>query len=169
MPEELKTFITSEFKKIHDRIEPIEKFSKTASANPGFLYSSDPSRLSPGRDSAGYSILKAVKFCTGRASKLQAKEELHIHEQLRDLYEELGYTREHGDLGFMMPFATEHIPDAGIKRGGNAVDGGKLRQEIRQKMAATIHGFDPYEAASYARKVAPSWNMQKAMGTVPDT
>ena len=38
-----------------------------------------------GRDSAGYSVLKAAAFALGYIGPEQAKEELHVHQQLRDL------------------------------------------------------------------------------------
>src|SRR5437016_2405670 len=39
-----------------------------------------------GQDSAGYSVLKAAAFAMGFIGPEQAKEEVHVHQQLRELY-----------------------------------------------------------------------------------
>src|SRR4051812_33661385 len=44
-----------------------------------------------GRDSAGYSVLKAAAFAPGYLGADQAKEEVHVHHQLRDLYQGYGF------------------------------------------------------------------------------
>src|SRR5215471_20059809 len=44
-----------------------------------------------GQDSAGYSVLKAAAFALGYIGPEQAKEELHVHHQLRDLYQGFGF------------------------------------------------------------------------------
>src|SRR5438105_14372104 len=44
-----------------------------------------------GQDSAGYSVLKAAAFAMGFIGPEQAKEEVHIHQQLRELYKTYGF------------------------------------------------------------------------------
>jgi hypothetical protein len=44
-----------------------------------------------GQDSAGYSVLKAAAFALGYLGPEQAKEELHVHQQLRELYGTYGF------------------------------------------------------------------------------
>src|SRR5262249_54916979 len=43
-----------------------------------------------GQDSAGYSVLKAAAYALGFIGPEQAKEEIHVHQQLRDLYRTYG-------------------------------------------------------------------------------
>src|SRR5258708_6896248 len=40
-----------------------------------------------GQDSAGYSVLKAAAFALGFLGPEQAKEEIQVHQQLRELYQ----------------------------------------------------------------------------------
>jgi len=49
-----------------------------------------------GRDSEGYSVLKAAAFALGYIGPEQAKEELNVHYQLRDLYQTYGFCRTVG-------------------------------------------------------------------------
>jgi HK97 family phage major capsid protein len=140
-----------------------------ANLNPGVLGRASAA-LGNTRDSAGYSLIKAVKFATGRLSGKrdpQIKEEMHIHDQLKKLYEGYGFMPHCGEAGFLVPFATEHIPDAGYQ----GVDGGKLRNDIKQKMAATVTGFDPDEARWIAAKAGAGmpWAVQKALSSMTDT
>src|SRR6476619_1867475 len=58
-----------------------------------------------GRDSAGYSVLKAAAFALGYLGPDQAKEELHVHQQLRDLYQGLGFVPHCGHQSFLVPLA----------------------------------------------------------------
>ena len=45
------------------------------------------------QDSAGYSVLKAAAFALGFVGPEQAKEEIHAHHQLHDLYASYGFMR----------------------------------------------------------------------------
>jgi HK97 family phage major capsid protein len=155
--------ISDQGEKFDKRLAEVEKKATQPAVNPTQIYGLNLG-LTPGRDSGGYSILKSAKYCAGFATKEEIKEEWHVHEQLAALYKKHGYGVSYGQKSFIVPFATEHIIDAEAP----GIDGGKLRKELREKMAMSIGGFDPYEAASHARKMAP-WNMQKAMGTVTDT
>src|SRR6188508_3243331 len=63
-----------------------------------------------GQDSAGYSVLKAAAFALGFVGPDQAKEEIHTHHQLRDLYAAYGFTPHHGQQSFLVPLASSHLP-----------------------------------------------------------
>src|SRR2546425_2123047 len=63
-----------------------------------------------GRDSAGYSVLKAAAFALGYLGPDQAKEEVHVHQQLRDLYQTYGFVPHCGHQSFLVPLASAHIP-----------------------------------------------------------
>ena len=82
-----------------------------------------------GRDSEGYSVLKAAAFALGYAGADQAKEELHVHQQLKELYQTHGFVPHCGHQSFLVPLATEHLPAFEPR-------GQRLRQEIREKMLA---------------------------------
>jgi HK97 family phage major capsid protein len=111
-----------------------------------------------GRDSAGYSVLKAAAFALGYLGPDQAKEELHVHQQLRDLYQGYGFVPHCGHQSFLVPLATAHMP-------AFEPHGKSLQQEIRAKMAADAGRFDPDEAAWIAGKVGIK---TKALGTISD-
>ena len=55
----LEGIVKAGFGAINTRIDGIEATSKKAAANASFLYSDDVRRLSPGRDTPTYSIMKA--------------------------------------------------------------------------------------------------------------
>jgi HK97 family phage major capsid protein len=107
-----------------------------------------------GRDSAGYSVLKAAAFALGYIGPEQAKEELHVHQQLRDLYQGYGFVPHCGHQSFLVPLATDHLP-------AFEPQGQKLAQEIRAKMSADAGRFDPDEARWLQLKT-------KALGTISD-
>jgi HK97 family phage major capsid protein len=107
-----------------------------------------------GRDSAGYSVLKAAAFALGYIGPDQAKEELHVHQQLRELYQSYGFVPHCGHQSFLVPLATEHMP-------AFEPQGQKLAQDIRAKMVANVGGFDPDEARWLQAKT-------KALGTISD-
>jgi HK97 family phage major capsid protein len=111
-----------------------------------------------GRDSAGYSVLKAAAFALGYLGPDQAKEELHVHQQLRDLYQGYGFVPHCGHQSFLVPLASAHLP-------AFEPHGQKLQQDIRAKMAADAGRFDPDEAAWIAQK---SGVRTKALGTISD-
>src|SRR4051812_3924085 len=97
-------------------------------------------------DSAGYSVLKAAAFALGFVGPEQAKEEIHTHQQLRDLYAGYGFTPHHGQQSFLVPLASAHLPVF-------EPQGQRLREELRQKMAAQAKKFDPDEADWIGRKI----------------
>jgi HK97 family phage major capsid protein len=109
-----------------------------------------------GRDSAGYSVLKAAAYALGYVGPDQAKEEIHTHHQLRDLYASYGFLPHHGQQSFLVPLASAHLP---------AFDphAGRLRDELHQKMTAHADKFDPDEADWIGRRVKV-----KALGTASD-
>jgi hypothetical protein len=92
-----------------------------------------------GQDSEGYSVLKAAAFANGYLLADQAKEEIHVHEQLLALYKGLGFVPHFGAHAFLVPVVTEHLPTF-------LPEGKKLQGEIRQKMLANQGRFDPDEA-----------------------
>jgi HK97 family phage major capsid protein len=109
-----------------------------------------------GRDSAGYSVLKAAAFALGFVGPEFAKEEIHTHNQLRDLYQGYGFLPHHGQQSFLVPLASAHLP-------AFEPQGRKLRDELRQKMTAQANQFDPDEADWIGRKLR-----RKALGTTEE-
>src|SRR5260221_7579099 len=99
-----------------------------------------------GQDSAGYSVLKAAAFALGYLGPDQAKEEIHVHQQLKELYHTYGFVPHCGHQSFLVPLATEHLPAFEPR-------GQRLRQEIRAKMTAHRDRFDPEEAAWLIRRL----------------
>ena len=59
-----------------------------------------------GQDSAGYSVLKAAAFALGFLGPEQAKEEIQVHQQLRELYQTYGFVPHCGHQSFLVPLAT---------------------------------------------------------------
>jgi HK97 family phage major capsid protein len=111
-----------------------------------------------GQDSTGYSVLKAAAFALGYLGPDQAKEELHVHQQLKDLYQNYGFVPHCGHQSFLVPLATAHLPSFEPR-------GQKLQQEIRAKMTAHQGRFDPDEADWIARRVGMR---TKALGALSD-
>ena len=115
------------------------------------------------QDSTGYSVLKAAAFALGFVGPDQAKEEIHTHHQLHDLYASYGFMPHHGQQSFLVPLASAHLP-------AFEPQGSKLRDELHQKMTAQANRFDPDEA-DWIRRRAGGVNplFTKALGTVTDT
>ncbi|MSR53782.1 MAG: phage major capsid protein [Gemmataceae bacterium] len=111
-----------------------------------------------GRDSEGYSVLKAAAFALGYIGPDQAKEELHVHNQLRDLYQTYGFVPHCGHQSFLVPIATNHLPAFESR-------GARLRDEIRQKMTCHADKFDMDEANWIGRKLGIR---TKTLGTISD-
>lgn len=112
-----------------------------------------------GRDSVGYSVLKAAAFTLGYVGPDQAKEEIHTHHQLRDLYAAYGFAPHHGAHSFLVPLSSAHLPVF-------EPQGQKLREELRQKMTAQAGQFDPDEADWLTRR---GYSLRgKALGTTND-
>jgi HK97 family phage major capsid protein len=111
------------------------------------------------QDSAGYSVLKAAAYALGYVGPDQAKEEIHTHHQLRDLYAAYGFLPHHGAQSFLVPLASAHLPVF-------EPQGQRLQTELRQKMTAQANKYDPDEADWIARKT--SGFVRKALGTVSD-
>lgn len=113
-----------------------------------------------GRDSAGYSVLKAAGYCLGILSAEQCKEEIETSKRLGAAMSAGGYQSHHQGKTFYVPTSSRHLPPEAAEFAG----------ELRQKMAASYHGADPDEAEYIAGK---SGLTQKAawsnpMGTVSD-
>jgi len=111
-----------------------------------------------GSDSAGYSVLKAAAFALGYVGADQAKEEVHAHTQLRDLYAGYGFTPHHGAQSFLVALASAHLPVF-------EPHGRRLRAELHQKMTAQAGKFDPDEADWLTRRAGLK---VKGLGTVND-
>ncbi len=112
-----------------------------------------------GQDSAGYSVLKAAAFAMGFIGPEEAKEEVHVHQQLRELYKTYGFVAHYGHHSFLIPLATAHLPTL-------EPQGRKLQEEIKAKMTAHQGRFDPDEAAWIANRIGLR---SKALGTISDT
>jgi len=112
-----------------------------------------------GQDSTGYSVLKAAAYAMGFLGPEQAKEEIHIHQQLRELYKTYGFVPHYGHHSFLVPLATDHLPAL-------EPHGHQLQQEIRAKMTAHRDRFDPDEAVWIGRRLGLH---AKALGTIGDT
>jgi HK97 family phage major capsid protein len=104
-------------------------------------------------------VLKAAAFALGYLGPDQAKEELHVHQQLRELYGTYGFVPHLGHQSFLVPLATEHLPAFEPR-------GQRLREEIRQKMTAHTQQFDADEAGWLLRRIGLH---SKALGTSSDT
>jgi HK97 family phage major capsid protein len=111
-----------------------------------------------GRDSDGYSVLKAAAFALGYIGADEAKEELHVHHQLCEVYKTFGFVPRCGAQTFLVPIATNHLPAYDAK-------GTRMRDEIRQKMTAHADRFDLDEANWINRKLGIR---TKALGTLSD-
>src|SRR5437764_5573282 len=111
------------------------------------------------QDSAGYSVLKAAAFALGFVGPEQAKEEIHTHQQLHDLYARYGFMPHHGQQSFLVPLASEHLPVF-------EPQGLRLRDELHQKMTAQAKKFDPDEADWIGRRLGLR---AKSLGTLVDT
>jgi HK97 family phage major capsid protein len=111
-----------------------------------------------GRDSEGYSVLKAAAFALGYIGADQAKEELNVHHQLKDLYQTYGFVPHCGAQSFLVPMSTNHLPAFEPR-------GARLRDEIRQKMTAHADRFDLDEANWINRKLGLR---TKSLGTISD-
>jgi HK97 family phage major capsid protein len=111
------------------------------------------------QDSAGYSVLKAAAFALGFVGPEQAKEEIHAHQQLHDLYASYCFMPHHGQQSFLVPLASAHLPVF-------EPQGLRLRDELRQKMTAQAKKFDPDEADWIGRRLGLR---AKALGTLTDT
>ena len=111
-----------------------------------------------GQDSAGYSVLKAAAYALGYIGADQAKEEVHVHQQLRDLYASYGFVPHSGQQSFLVPLATAHLPAFDPR-------GGRLRDELHAKMCAAEGRFDPDEAGWLLRRAGLR---TKALGTLSD-
>jgi HK97 family phage major capsid protein len=112
-----------------------------------------------GRDSAGYSVLKAAAFALGYVGAEQAKEEVNTHRQLADLYAGYGFMPHHGQQSFLVPLASAHLP-------AFEPHGYRLRHELHQKMTAQAKQYDPDEADWLTRRTGAR---TKALGTLDDT
>lgn len=113
-----------------------------------------------GQDSAGYSLVKAAGYCLGIVSPDRAKEEIHVAKRLRELYGQ--YMPVFQDRTFLIPASTRFLVT--VDGSGNEMpELVKFVGEIREKMAATVVGFDPDEARERFRG-----EYAKAFGTISD-
>lgn len=77
--DELVSFIEQQTQSAVDRAARVERRVPWATSGPVC------------QDSAGYSVLKAAAFALGFVGPEQAKEEIHTHHQLRELYAGYGF------------------------------------------------------------------------------
>jgi len=112
-----------------------------------------------GRDSAGYSMLKAAAYALGYVGPEQAKEEIRTHEQLRSLYAAYGFHPHHGSQSFLVPLASAHLP-------AFEPQGKRLQDELRQKLTATAGQADPDEVDWIGRRAGLH---RKALALAGDT
>jgi len=158
-----QTVLSDKFQSRDEVVQFIEQ--QTASAVEKSLSTARVERRVPwvtsgpvGQDSAGYSVLKAAAFALGYVGPDQAKEEIHTHQQLRDLYAGYGFLPHHGTQSFLVPLASAHLP-------AFEPHGFRLQNELRQKMSAQAARFDPDEADWIGRKVG---FRRKALNTLDD-
>lgn len=150
--EELVSFIESQARSAVEqacRLERVDRRVPWVTAGP------------VGQDSAGYSVLKAAAFALGFVGPDQAKEEIHTHQQLAELYAAYGFSPHHGPQSFLVPFASDHLPAFEPR-------GQRLREELRQKMTAQATRFDPDEADWIRRRLPTSGFVSKALSTQSD-
>ncbi|MBA4065458.1 MAG: phage major capsid protein [Isosphaera sp.] len=145
--DELVSFIEEQTATAVERAARVERRVPWATAGP------------VGQDSAGYSVLKAAAYALGYVGPDQAKEEIHAHQQLRDLYAGYGFAPHHGQQSFLVPLASAHLP-------AFEPQGRRLRDELHQKMTAHAGKFDPDEADWIGRRAG---FRRKALGSVIDT
>jgi HK97 family phage major capsid protein len=145
--DELVSFIEQQATSAAERAARVERRVPWATAGPVC------------QDSAGYSVLKAAAFALGYVGPDQAKEEIHAHQQLRDLYAGYGFSPHHGQQSFLVPLASAHLP-------AFEPHGRRLRDELRQKMTAQADRFDPDEADWITRRAG---FRRKALGTLVDS
>lgn len=159
--------------KIADQIEKAAKTPDYGGRTPASLFGQTQAPWGTsgavGRDSAGYSILKAAAYCNGFISADQAKEELQTHTRLKEIYHKHNFRPHNPEHRvFYMPYATEHMPHV-------EDDEIKFANEVHQKCVAGVSGHDPDEAAWIAKKIGGDYAAmyrQKAvvpMGTISDT
>ena len=118
-----------------------------------------------GKDSEGYSILKALAYCNGYTAAENVKYEIDVHKKLGESYAKLGYKAVFGRNGFMLPYASGHLPY-------DTSENERLAVEVREKVkAGNSRGYDPDEAEWIMKQMGPGpkanyW--KKALGTVSD-
>jgi len=140
-------------KTLQSRLDAVEKSAPAVypGVNPQNLFYATTGPV--GRDSAGYSIFKAVGFCNGFLPEEQCKEEAEVSRRLKKLYHEMGYQPHYQGKSFLVPYSTGDIPQF-------TPEGKTLANELHQKQMASVAKFDPSEAA---------WIRRKALGTTVDT
>lgn len=162
----MSTTLTDKFQTRDELVQFIETQTATAVEKAVPYHSNRADRRVPwvtagpvGRDSAGYSVLKAAAFALGYVGADQAKEEVHTHRQLLDLYGGYGFMPHHGQHSFLVPLASAHLPSF-------EPHGQRLRSELHQKMTAQLDKYDPDEADWITRRAG---FRTKALGTTDDT
>lgn len=113
-----------------------------------------------GKDSRGYSILKAAGVALGTCDPNDAKVESEIHVKLSKIYKQLGFKPTDRAPSFLVPVDTAALPP----------ECDDLRGEIRQKMYAGSPAFDAGEIGYLVEKQGPRYaaNFRKAFGTLSD-
>lgn len=115
-----------------------------------------------GRDSEGFSLLKAVGAARGFIERDQAKAELDacakFEKALRDTRTDPD-KREPGSI--MIPFAMNHLPSQTAKHEGAVL--------MKAMWEAGVAGFDPDEALWLARRLQKATYQKTAMSYLQDT
>lgn len=116
-----------------------------------------------GRDSEGYSAMKAAAFCLGLVDPEYAKEEIEVSRRLKAVYQTHGFVGQYAGKGFLLPTGTNYMPR-------HIPEVNAIACEIKQKMAASVGGYDPDEARWLGKRFGGRVEESvKAMGTVSDT
>lgn len=148
-------------KKLEEKAAPAkrEKAAYPAGKEPGKLFGSQGPHATTGPlGDQGYSLFRAAGFALGAIAPDQAKEEIHVHQQLSKMYE--GYTwKEAPHRRFLYCTGSQFLPTR-HPDGSTISENVKVASEIRQKSMATVANADPDEAA---------WVRRKALGTVSST
>lgn len=109
-----------------------------------------------GRDSAGYSVLRAAGYCNGLLPADQCKEEIDANFKLKSLM--AGYQPYYQGRSFFVPASSHFLPP----------EAGSYAVELRQKMAASCSGFDQDEAEYIGQKLNTKAAWTSPFGTTSD-
>jgi HK97 family phage major capsid protein len=115
-----------------------------------------------GRDSEGFSLLKAVGAARGFIPREQAKGELDACEKFQKALEDTHaqpHNREPGSI--MVPFAMNHLPTETANHAGAVL--------MKSMWNAGVSGFDPDEAMWLARRLSGGTVKKTAMSYLSDS
>ncbi len=152
--------VLAELKSLRSEVEEMRKPKTKATGKPSEVFGV-PNAIVGERGERPYSILKAAAFARGLISAEDAKEEVQIGMKLKAVYNRFGFTSQANGPAFMVPFASEHIPQLDQESEG-------LVAEVRAKMCGGWkQKTDPEEMAAINKKVGGAYT--KALGALADT